>query len=106
MNEKARAGLLLAQGRSEELKTLSATASTRMATYISKEKCLSFPVLLSQKGRLPAQPNFYLGTSNLDCRVVMYAKGGTAIFLSQFSATPGHYLLCWRLELSLEQSLQ
>lgn len=58
----------------------AAAASIRMATRNLKEKYLSFPVLLPHKGRLSAQPNFSLGTSNLGCKVLMYAEGGTAIF--------------------------
>lgn len=45
-------------------------------------KCLSFSVLLSHKGRLSTQPNLSLGTSNLGCRVLMYAEGGTNIFFN------------------------
>lgn len=56
-----------------------------MATYISKEKCLSFPVLLSQKGRLPAQPNFYLGTSNLGFNVCK--RRNSHFFISVFCYT-------------------
>ena len=74
-----------------------------MATSILKEDFLSFTSLLSQKGRLSAQPKSSLGISNLGFRVLMCAVAGTAIFLSsQLSVTLGHNLLCLSLELSLE----
>lgn len=54
----------------------------RTATCISNEGCLSFALLFSQKGRLSAQPNSSLRTSNLGLRVLMYTIGGTVILLS------------------------